>query len=229
MRPLKDIVLALQAELDAAFANETGETAKKTGLEVEKATLSLSIGIHDQPTPAGEAAVGFFVLDEEAAAKSSGHRLTIELRVPRPVASAAAAAADDAAAAPPVPPVPPVSASILELASRVFGPPGFDNAARAEVFCEGIGGLSEAEVRAVITSLLAAAPLDAGGPLDTARARTRRLLRFSPVGEAVAAVTLAEMFRRFSAKEILAAISARWKMTTGWTPNDGAPGKFSAN
>ena len=126
-------------------------------------------------------------------------------------------------------PLPPKAESVFELASRVFGPPGFDNAARAEVFCEAIKELTESDTRRVLESVTGSAPLDEKGPLDGARVRIRRLLRFSPVGESAAAAALAEISRRFPINEIIQIISSRWKMTSGWPQTDDSAGRYSAN
>ncbi len=138
MPSLKDIVAALQRELDAAFAEaKAGSTG--TAMEVEKVTLSLALELLEKNASTGEPGLGLVVLDGAKAAKSSGHRLTIELRASRATASIAVTPATAA-----VIPPPPKAESVFELASRVFGPPGFDNAARAEVFCESIKELTEA-------------------------------------------------------------------------------------
>ena len=221
MPSLRDIVAALQQELDAAFAEtKPGSTGK--ALELEKVTLSLALDLLDKDATPSGSGIGFSILEGAKAAKSSGHRLTIELRNPRVAASTAMAAAS--AVAPTA-----KTESLFEMASRVFGPPGFDNAARAEVFWEAIKDLSEENARAVLESLTGSVPLDENGPLDSARVRIRRLLRFSPVGEAGAAAVVAEISRRFPKREILEVISSRWKMTTGWPPTDNTSGRYSAN
>ncbi len=223
MPSLRDIVAALQQELDAAFTKTT-PGATGTALELEKVTLSLAVDLLENNTTTGGSGIGFSFLEGAKAAKSSGHRLTIELRNPRAVASTALAVASEVGPAPVA-----KAESLLEMASRVFGPPGFDNAARAEVFCEAIKELSEADTRTVLESLTGNVPLDEKGPLDGARIRIRRLLRFSPVGEAAAAATVTEISQRFSKREILQVISSRWKMTTGWSATDDSSGRYSAN
>ncbi len=225
MPSLRDIVAALQQELDAAFA-ETKPGSTGTALELERVTLSLALDLLDKDATTSGSSIGFSILEGAKAAKSSGHRLTIELRNPRAESSpvTSSAGASEVAPAPAV-----KTESLFELASRVFGPPGFDNAARAEVFCEAIKELAEENARAVLESLTGSVPLDENGPLDSARVRIRRLLRFSPVGEAGAAAVVAEISRRFPKREILEVISSRWKMTTGWPPTDNASGRYSAN
>ena len=223
MPSLKDIVAALQQELDAAFAEtKPGSTGK--ALELEKVTLSLAVDLLEMNASTGEPGLGLVVLDGAKAAKSSGHRLTIELRATRATTSIAGTPATAA-----VIPLPPKAESVFELASRVFGPPGFDNAARAEVFCEAIKELTEADTRRVLESVTGSVPLDEKGPLDGARVRIRRLLRFSPVGESAAAAALAEISRRFPINEIIQIISSRWKMTSGWPQTDDSAGRYSAN
>ncbi len=223
MPSLRDIVAALQQELDAAFA-ETKPDSTGTALELEKVTLSLAVDLLDRHATTSGSGIGFSILEGAKASKSTGHRLTIELRNPRAVSSTASAADSAVASAPTA-----KTESLFEMASRVFGPPGFDNAARAEVFCEAIKELSEENGRAVLESLTGSVPLDENGPLDSARVRIRRLLRFSPVGEAGAAAVVAEISRRFPKREILEVISSRWKMTTGWPPTNNASGRYSAN
>lgn len=219
MPSLRDIVAALQQELDAAFTKTT-PGATGTSLELEKVTLSLAVDLLEKDG----SGIGFSGLEGAKASKSTGHRLTIELRNPRAVASTALTVASEVGPAPAA-----KAESLLEMASRVFGPPGFDNAARAEVFCEAIKELSEADTRTVLESLMGNVPLDEKGPLDGARIRIRRLLRFSPVGEAAAAATVAEISQRFPKREILQVISSRWKMTTGWSATDDSSGRYSAN
>ena len=223
MPSLKDIVAALQRELDAVFVEaKTGSAG--TTMEVEKVTLSLAVDLLEKDATTSGSGIGFSFLDGAKAAKSSGHRLTLELRAARATTSIAGTPATDA-----VIPLPPKPESVFELASRVFGPPGFDNAARAEVFCEAIKELSEADTRMVLESVMGSVPLDEKGPLDGARVRIRRLLRFSPVGEPAAAAALAEISRRFPMHEILQIISSGWKMTTGWPATEDSSGRYSAN
>ena len=223
MPSLKDIVAALQRELDAAFAE--GKTSSTgTAMELEKVTLSLALDLLEKSASTGEPSLGLVVMDGAKAAKSSCHRLTIELRATRATTSIAGTPATAA-----VIPLPPKAEAVFELASRVFGPPGFDNAARAEVFCEAIKELTESDTRRVLESVTGSVPLDEKGPLDGARVRIRRLLRFSPVGESAAAAALAEISRRFPINEILQIISSRWKMTTGWPQTDDSSGRYSAN
>lgn len=212
MPELKDIMLALQRELDAAFAHAKA-SSDGTVLEVEKVTLSFAVEIRKDTETDGEPRLGFTILDQAAAAQSSGHRLTIELRAPKPSPSEAGGSSEAAA------PKPTADPSIFETACLLFGQPGFDNAARAEVFCEAVKDLSDTDARLVLESIAANNPIDNSGRLDGARTRIRRLLRFSPIGEPAAAAALSKLAHRFSVKEILQVVSSRWKMTTGWTPN----------
>ena len=223
MPSLWDIVAALQQELDAAFAEGT-PGATGMALELEKVTLSLAVDLLEKDATTGGSGIGFSVLEGAKASKSTGHRLTIELRNPRAAASTAMVVAEKVAASPAA-----KAESLFEMASRVFGPPGFDNAARAEVFCEAIKELSEANARTVLESLMGSVPLDENGPLDSARIRIRRLLRFSPVGDAGAAAVVAEISRRFPKSEILQVITGRWKMTTGGSASTDSSGRYSAN
>lgn len=222
MPTLKDIVVALQRELDAAFAHSKAGSGG-AGLEVEKATLSLAVDIQENTEAGGEPRLAFAILDQATAAKSSGHRLTIELRAPKPSPSEAAGSSEAAASKPVADP------TIFETACQLFGQPGFDNAARAEVFCDAIKDLPETDARLVLESIAANSPLDENVPLDGARTRIRRLLRFSPVGEPAAAAALSKLARRFPVKEILQVVSSRWRMTTGWTPNEGFAADPSSN
>ena len=81
MPSLRDIVAALQQELDAAFA-ETKPGSTGTALELEKVTLSLELDLLDKDATPSGSGIGFSILEGAKAAKSSGHRLTIELRNP---------------------------------------------------------------------------------------------------------------------------------------------------
>lgn len=100
---------------------------------------------------------------------------------------------------------------------QVFGPPGFDSAARATVFRETADALDVAGLKQVL-ALLESGKVSEDGTLDRARHAMERLLERGPVGVRDGARRLARLFERQDAMQLLDVIGSRWRYGTGHGP-----------
>lgn len=222
MESLKDWIINVRREMEAGLAVDTGIEARHH-LEAEKVTLSIELaaglGIARNGTTA--AAHGIFVAPNGSA---TGNRLTIEFRLARPGENSEPISGTSDIG------IEKVSEAdkrerIRAAAAQAFGQPGFDNSARAEVFCEWMASLSTSEVRDAL-GWLESHP--EGAPPDSLQrplGRLRQLLGFSPVGHQKAAALLRRLIDQIPIVEVTAVIAAEWRFGTHWPlasqPTDG--------
>ena len=119
--------------------------------------------------------------------------------------------------APAVQPVTAVPCELTDALAQIFGPPGFDDSARAMVFREGFEGMSHEQALAVLTA--AAAPSTAG--LDDAMWMPAHLLRgIIQSGPAKALDPGVSVLRAVLAihplAEVLRVVQREWKSQSDW-------------
>ena len=96
----------------------------------------------------------------------------------------------------------------------VFGPPGFDSAARATVFRESALEVGPESLRGVLTALVEACRLE--DPVhERARHAMQRLLERGPAGVKPGAVVLRDVFEKYPFTSVLALVDDRWRYGTG--------------
>ena len=103
---------------------------------------------------------------------------------------------------------------MMQKLEAAFGPPGFDSAARATVFCE---LASEVGLDAVV-GLLEALVEKRTSPdpgIERARPSVMRLLERGPAGVGSGAQILMRLFREHPKESILEAIGSHWRYGTG--------------
>jgi hypothetical protein len=96
----------------------------------------------------------------------------------------------------------------------VFGPPGFDSAARATVFRESAMELGPESFPGVLTALIEARRLEEPG-LERARHAIQRLLERGPAGVRNGAGILRDVFGRHPFDPLLTLVEDRWRYGTG--------------
>jgi hypothetical protein len=96
----------------------------------------------------------------------------------------------------------------------VFGPPGFDSAARATVFRESALEVGPESLHGILTALVEGRPL-AESVVERARHAIQRLLERGPAGVKPGAGVLQDVFAKHPFIGLLNLIEARWRYGTG--------------
>ena len=99
---------------------------------------------------------------------------------------------------------------------RVFGAPGFDNAARAEVFCEISRGFEPGELLRAIQLAESDQKVPADDPHARAVTRLRQVLKFSPEGPQTAAQILLSILREGHKAALQSLLARQWRFGTHW-------------
>ncbi len=219
---LKDVLDAFQRQLDAAAAHP----AALGKLRPTHATLDLQVAVEQL---SHTAPVSITVLGRTGGADAQtagGHRLKIEFTIEGAAQPAAEIAAER------ISPTTTEATGLLPSLTAMFGAPGFDNAARASVFCEVVGELAPPQVAALIEAFRedeAEVPVNSPADPAVARARTRvgRLLKLGPSGFAGGVAAMLRVFQQDAPAPVLAAIRAHWKTQGDWI-DAAPPGNASA-
>jgi hypothetical protein len=96
----------------------------------------------------------------------------------------------------------------------VFGPPGFDSAARATVFRESALEVGPESLHGILTALVEGRRLEESGA-ERARHAIQRLLERGPAGVKDGATVLRDVFGKYPFAGLLGLIEARWRYGTG--------------
>jgi len=96
----------------------------------------------------------------------------------------------------------------------VFGPPGFDSAARATVFRESAIEVGPESLQGVLAALIEGRRLEEPG-LERARHAIQRLLERGPAGVRNGAGILRDVFGRHPFDPLLTLVEDRWRYGTG--------------
>lgn len=105
---------------------------------------------------------------------------------------------------------------LLETCRQVFGPPGFDNAARAEVFCEAAAGLSIEELERVLDHCSSGTRPLPEDPISNAHGRIHRVLQSAPIGPTEAASRLRDCLSTVPIETLLSTLQDHWRFGTHW-------------
>jgi hypothetical protein len=209
MQPLKDVILALRREIDEALA-EGSKASASNEVRVIRISLCLDVEMQEQPAANGATRLNFGVRSATGGASTSAgspHRLTIDFE-----AGHSSPKADAEAVRPMDQPD-----GIAESCIRIFGPPGFDNAARTEVFREAIEDLTANEVREVVASMANSSAKLTDARLDRVKTQIQRLLTFSPCSSKEAVALLARVFARNEPADVVRILLEQWKSPSAWT------------
>ena len=104
--------------------------------------------------------------------------------------------------------------SVGVILDGVFGPPGFDSAARATVFRESAIELGPESLQGVLTALMEGRRLEESG-LERARHAIQRLLECGPAGVKKGAGILHDVFSSYPFDPLLTLVEDRWRYGTG--------------
>lgn len=117
------------------------------------------------------------------------------------------------------------SEGLLGSCLQVFGTPGFDNSARAEVYREIATSLDSQGLLEAITHAGDGGAIAESEPLQLEIRRLRRLLGYSPVGTQRAAEILRGHIERGESAALLRLLAERWNYGTHWE----LPGRDATN
>lgn len=207
--PMKDLSKALRLLRREIEAGLLGADSENGGMLVqpEQVTVALTlVGKSDGPDLVWEVATGGSVAGPV-------HSLTIQFRVGStagPTLGATPATAEQSLEVLPKSP----REGILKACESIFGAPGFDNAARAEVFCELVDQHPLPALRSALTAVAGGQPQEA--PPVHLTSRLRQLLGFAPVGREAAALELQRLLQEISPTELRGVIAERWRFGTHW-------------
>lgn len=115
---------------------------------------------------------------------------------------------------PPGPWAPGTAERVGVLLEGVFGPPGFDSAARATVYRESAIELGRDSLQVVLTALMEGRRLEESG-LERARHAIQRLLERGPAGVKSGAAILRDLFGRHPFDPLVTLMEDRWRYGTG--------------
>ena len=203
----------LRSEIESAL-NEGSPLPGGVRLEAERVVLQLSIG---RPGASGHSHPAASANDPGDWGGQTGpqEHLTIEFRVSSPTASPASPVIEAVSTRPTLPPEA-LRSLVIETGTAVFGLQGFDNSARAEVFCELIAEQSASEVRAALAIVQDGTPGNPDPPLGRLVARLRQILGFSPLGRELAAGRLRALLEQSEIGTVVPILGQAWRFGTHW-------------
>ena len=208
MEKLSSALRRLRLELEAGLASSEGTAA---------VTLSLALEPnHPEPT---------WCLAEPTSGQTSLHSVTIQFQLGSRTTHAPEVIVSKPSPAPtPTPTSTPTPGDserpVADQCVSIFGPPGFDNAARAEVFCELVTHHAQAELNDALDAI--GSPSTHPSAASALTSRLRQLLGFAPVGREAAAARLRALLDQHPPGDLQRIIAARWRFGTHWgTAADG--------
>jgi hypothetical protein len=211
----------LRSEIESAL-NEGGPLPGGVRLEAERVVLHLLIpppGAHvsNRPTASTNGKVDL------GGQSGREEHLTIEFRVLSPAASPASPGIEAVSTRPTLS-TEALRSLVIETGTAVFGPQGFDNSARAEVFCELIAEQNPTEVLAALAIVEQGTQGNPDPQLSRSVARLRQILGFSPLGRESAAGRLRALFEQAEIGDVVSILGQAWRFGTHWplSPSNGS-------
>ncbi len=211
MDGIGEVIRKVRREVEMALADGTS-IPKEAHLEADRVVLTLCLPPTVTMLAHGlskKASNGALLERDEG-----GNRLTIEFRVRSHEAAVTSEIASETTHARALS-SDELKSLILETGTAVFGAQGFDNSARAEVFCEVVAGLDIDAVQGAL-ALIETGNSQVPLALDRPVARLRQVLGFSPLGRERAAGRLLQLFRQCTVQEIVTLLGDLWRFGTHW-------------
>ncbi len=213
MDEIGDRIRKLRSEIESAL-NEGSSLPCGVRLEAERVVLHLLIphpGAHASHRPNastnGKGSLGGQSGREE--------HLTIEFRVSSPAASPTSPELEAVSQRPTLSQEA-LRSLVIETGTAVFGPQGFDNSARAEVFCELIAEQNPTEVLSALAIVEQGTQGNPDPQLSRSVARLRQILGFSPLGRESAAGRLRALFEQAEIGNVVTILGQAWRFGTHW-------------
>ncbi len=211
----------LRTEIESAL-NEGGPLPGGVRLEAERVVLHLLLprsgaNLSDKP-PVQTSGSG-----NSGSPTGLENHLTIEFRV-APPSGVPVPPVNEAARPRPALSPEALRSLVIETGTAVFGSQGFDNSARAEVFCELAVERTSAEVQAALAIIEQGAQGSPDPLLSRMVARLRQILGFSPLGRELAAGRLRALLEQAELESVVAILGQDWRFGTHWPlpPSNGS-------
>lgn len=214
MNEFSSFIQALRQEIEAGLADPSAQP-KDAGLQAETVTLNLSVVLDPASAEMGVTGAARWRPVLRGEEHQSAHTVTVQFRRTPPDSRLAAA---PVLADKEIPYTPPLTPREL-IAARcipIFGTPGFDNSARAEVFCELIAEREPTEIASALAAVSGNADVSGDDPQAYLTTRLRRVLGFALVGKEAAAAEMQRLLAEFSQADVLNVLAERWRFGTHW-------------
>ncbi len=225
MTDLQIVLRQLQQEILAALT-ESSPTPAGVRLEAESARLTLQLETEPQSNPAEPDPPRLRLARADRSPSGGGHSITVEFRIRGPERVGSLEPGKPAALPVPANGTPVLSDDdIAATCERIFGTPGFDNSARAEVFSEWASGLEDGVLMHLADSLARGEKPTPQTPEAARLTRLRRLLEFAPGGPVAAAQVLGDLVRTLTPDRVLRVLAERWHFGTHWVLPDQDSGR----
>jgi len=221
MHPLHLALKSLQEQLVSGLSQGSNLSTSQGSVRPLNVSITLGLALQSIPRdplhPDASVTVQWAVVPPGTTAQ---HSVTLELEF------SGGTATEDGSLSPPRPlasAAPNLNSSesraerLYKQCLAVFGIPGFDNAARAEVFCELASATSTVDLRAAIEHAGSDSKVSPTDPLARQTSRLRQIFTFSPVGPKRASVQLLHLIQEASMEELTALLSERWRFGTHWS------------
>lgn len=220
MRALEETICALRDEVEAALNNKR-TVPNCVQLQPDRAVVTLHFRIEDGDQSKEEGKM-LFIVESAGGQKAAEqlHSVSIEFKY--------GATSENARTVSPVKDfvsngstlqaVPSVKASseLTKELTQVFGAPGFDSSARADVFREALELLTEAQFKEVGEILLDAPSNVREQTTKRAVSLIERVCRSGPAGPNNGKAMLGAIFRQTSLKDLIRHVATVWKTQQDW-------------
>ncbi len=221
MHALHLALRSLQDQLMSGLSQSSNQSTSPNSVRPQLATVSLGLVLQTVPQdplhPDSSVGLQWAVVPPGTVAQ---HNVTLQLDIssivttqsgllstPRPPATTA----QDLSA------LEPRAERLFKQCLAVFGNPGFDNAARAEVFCELAAETSAEDLSAAIEHAGSESKISPMDPLARLTSRLRQIVAFSPVGPKRASIQLRHLIQEASMDELTTLLRERWRFGTHWS------------
>ncbi len=214
MNEFSSLIQTLRWEIEAGLADPSAQP-KEASLQAETVTLNLSVVLDPAGAETGAPGGARWRPVRCGEEHQAAHQVTLQFRWTTPASrmvTAPVLADREIPYAPPVTPRELIAARCIP----IFGTPGFDNSARAEVFCELIAERDPAEIASALAAVSENADVTGDDPQAYLTTRLRRVLGFAFVGKESAATEMQRLLTEYSQADVLNVLAERWRFGTHW-------------
>lgn len=221
MYPLHQALRSLQEQLLSGLSQSSSQSSSPQSVRPQLATVSLGLVLQTVPQdplhPESSSPLQWAVVPPGTVAQ---HHVTLQLDISSIVATKSGLLSTPSSPTT----IPqdlnasgPRAERLFKQCLAVFGNPGFDNAARAEVFCELAAETSVEHLSAGIEHAGSESKISPLDPLARLTSRLRQIFAFSPVGPKRASIQLRQLIQETSMDELTTLLRERWRFGTHWS------------
>jgi hypothetical protein len=220
MQSLKHVIVALRRELEEALASKQ-PTPQSGTLVADRAVVTLQFQVNGMETSKANA-VTFSVPQNKSNEASAVNSVSIEFKFSSSLSGSGLLPPAGAESSGEVA-ISPVSSDengaldkITEQLSEVFGRPGFDSSARADVFREALEPLTDAQLKLLLKGLQEKGAAVEDEVVKRALSLLHRVCHSGPSGAVKGKNILAVTFQNYPMKVIVAQVKSVWKSQQDW-------------